>query len=522
MYEEKYELNWSKVKNALVRYKKTGIVAGLLVASTVVFGNKTIFPEKYEASALVRVKVSEALRNEGAARGDMIRVVQEEILSRTVLESVAKQLGMDQPYSGQKTAVQYVVELVTGRETAVKPYSMDNIVRDLRTNVQVVETVTSAGGTNVFMISMQDRDPEAVANTVNAIVNTYIDHKSTFKASDSHLAVEFLTKQVEAKKQDLMVVTKKLEMYKGANSKFLTTEAALGQSIHDGRMRIVAAEARLAQADAMISNTQEALQATPANVTMATAARPADLANLTPGERLVFMEQQLVDYQTRYTADHPDVIRTQREIEQLKRVLGSRTSNDVTTTVVSSSNPEYLRLRNDLSVARAGRQSALSEIALIRREVADLESTLAKLPQVQQILNPLENARDNIQREYQELQTRLTGVLLTSQAAETSVGSDYTVIDSAATPTTPTVRSRLTLHLFGIFLGIGTGIGLSLLLGLTMPGDKMHIEIGEDGDVNVKDTNTASMWFYIAASAMALSIIGYVVVNFLTQMVVFV
>ena len=438
------------------------------------------------------------------------RVVQEELLSYLVLEQVISSLNLN-TVSDDKTAIQYLIEGVTGRETRQRAVSMDAFVRDLRKEINIVEVdANNGGGTNIFSVTMRGKQPGEIAMIVNTLIDKYIAGRTSAKRSDTEQAIEVLATQVEKHRSALYVATKKLNMFRSMNAKYLTSESEVSTALQSAKMRLIEASSELTQARALAGSLQGTLSAESPIVIRSEAGQDSVILN--PQDRLYQLEGQLASLQVKFRDEHPQIRKTKAEIAKLKRQIAMNADLPRTRQIAAgnSANPEFQRLRSDLTTATAQEQAAVAKIRLIKTEIADLEDKSAKIPNIVQMLSVLEANEEKAKQDYTGVNDRLMAANVNVDVLKTSAGTHFSVLDPAQTPDTPLIRSRLVLHMLGIIGSVMLGIGAALSLGLVFP--------RASGAISLKN----NLMFYGSSVGVVGLVFAYSALQFVKQMIAFV
>lgn len=506
MYDDRYVINWKQLLEGMKVYNKIGIIVSIILIYIFIFGNKMLLPDQYESTALVRVKTinSELAREDG--RSNRERIVQEELLSRQVLEKVIKNLHVEST-DYKKSFLQQIVEIVTGRETKMKEISMDAMVRDLRKEIMIVEVDSnSGGGTNVFSVTMRGKDPKVIANIVNSVVNKYVEGKTDAKILDAEQAIRFLTKQVEDNQANLNVAMKKLNLYRSQNTKFLLSENEVSSSLQDAKMRLIEAQSVLTQKNDLIVSLKEALKSESPVVV-----GENNSVMINPHERLLQLESHLATLNTKFFPEHPEIKSTIAEINSLRdRIESGKATPNRVSFAGGRTNPEFQRIRSDLATAMSEAKAAKQQIGLIKEEIDDLNEKLKNIPKVSQTLSILDGNKEKAESEYNNSKDRLTSESIELAILKTSVGTNFSIVDPAIESTTPMIRSRLVLYVAGIIFSVGAGIAISLFLGYTFPRQY------------VPSSKVHNIMFYSVSVMIYFFIILYIVVDFIQQLIVIV
>jgi succinoglycan biosynthesis transport protein ExoP len=170
------------------------------------------------------------------------------------------------------------------------------------------------------------------------------------------------------------------------------------------------------------------------------------------------LQDELASLRQRYTADHPDLQRTERQLEQIEatiRAAGSGRDGSAS----SPDNPAYVQLQAQLNVVRSELSAIEQQRAAVTEQVEALRERMARAPMVEREHARLERAladanalRDELSRK--EAIARLGQSLETEQKAER-----FSLIEPPSLPAAPVKPDRGAVVLIGLVLAIGAGLG---------------------------------------------------------------
>jgi polysaccharide chain length determinant protein (PEP-CTERM system associated) len=185
-------------------------------------------------------------------------------------------------------------------------------------------------------------------------------------------------------------------------------------------------------------------------------------------QQLSQLQAQLIDLQARYTSDHPDVIKTQADITQVKKKLAelnetSENAANTTNTKESGSDPAEIRqLRLQVHQYEELIAQATRDQKRLQQEISVYQSRVAASPSIEEEYKELARDYDNAQKVYQDDLAKKSTSNMATQAANQAEGAQMTLLNPANLSDTPSFPNRL------FFAGGGLGAGLALGLGLAL------------------------------------------------------
>jgi uncharacterized protein involved in exopolysaccharide biosynthesis len=182
------------------------------------------------------------------------------------------------------------------------------------------------------------------------------------------------------------------------------------------------------------------------------------------------LQTQLIDLQARYTPDHPDVIKTQADIAQVKKRLAetndpSAAANATDTTPekgTGSEPPEIRQLRLQIHAYEDLIKQGTGDQKKLQQAIGVYQSRVAASPAVEEEYKELARDYDNAQKVYQDDLAKQSTSKMATQAEQQQQGEQMALLNPATLPDSPSFPNRL------LFAGGGLGAGLALGLGLAV------------------------------------------------------
>jgi polysaccharide biosynthesis transport protein len=170
------------------------------------------------------------------------------------------------------------------------------------------------------------------------------------------------------------------------------------------------------------------------------------------------LEQTVASLRQQYGSDHPDLARAEQELQQVELELRNQTTS-VGYEVVPQ-NPAYVQLAAQLNVVRSELASIEEQELVLNERLRALQEMLAQAPTVEREFGRLERAtadaralRDELSRK--EAIARLGQSLETEQKAER-----FSLIEPPSLPPAPIKPNRPGIVLLGLMLAVGAGLGM--------------------------------------------------------------
>jgi len=189
-------------------------------------------------------------------------------------------------------------------------------------------------------------------------------------------------------------------------------------------------------------------------------------------KQLSDLQTQLLQLKSKYTDDHPDVIKTKADIDGVKKKLAdlnkaSSESTEDTTEKASASEPAEIRqLRLQLHQYGDLITAATRDQKRLQQEIATYQGRISLSPAIEEQYKALTRDYDNAQKTYQDLLSKKSTADLTVKMNNQSVGERMVPLILADLPDAPSFPNRWIFALGGLAGGLALGAGISLLLEL--------------------------------------------------------
>lgn len=385
------------------------IVGGLLVFS---------LPSQYEATAQVYAD-TEALTNPllrgVAVQPDVqarLAVITHTLLARPNLETVADKTGLSL--------------------RATTPAEKDELLKRLGSNIKIRGSGADSNAANLYNLSYADTDRSTAQKVVQAFLQILMNDTLGANTASLDTAQNFLQQQVHDYNTRLNDEEKKLAAFEKANA------GALSQ----GGNNSFAVQLQKAQADLLILQSRYD----------AAASGHASFAAADPQIKQV--DDQIKAYQAlldklllSYTNQYPDVVSAKRTIKQLqarRAELEKHPGGDATTHAAGSN-------------YGGGKAVLARQIALQKRQIADLQAKVDKAADTQVTLMQLTRNYQTTKKQYDDLVSRLNTAQLSQDATQSGNNLKFRIINPPFVPLVPSSPKRGMLLAVVFLFALGAG-----------------------------------------------------------------
>lgn len=410
-------------------------------------------PDRYVASGEIYIETQSVLQpllRGLAVDSDIdgqVAIMQQTLLTRPNLEEVARRTDLD--------------------ISAKSPPEVDRLLDDLKRRISVRGTQR-----NLFSISVADTVPRRAKETVDALVNIFVEGNLGQNRTDMDSAERFLGSQIKEYEGKLQEAEHRLAVFKQVNMDYLPAEGNFQRQLHEERRRLENSEFDLKDLLRKRDILQQELANTPELLSygMAGVASPDARA-----ARLAELQEALYNMLSRFTEQHPDVTTLRQEIQRLQTAgdYWQPASNTLSSSPAGAAtsangtiNPLYTQLKLQLVEVD-------SDIAQLREGVARQRINLEKLENMAQRAPEIEAEATRLNRDYGVIKSQHDELLKRRESARISQDRDagiqlakFRVVEPPQVPTVPKEPNRILLLTAVIPIGIAAGLALAILLPL--------------------------------------------------------
>ncbi len=419
------------------------------------FATARFLPKRYTSRTLVLVQQPtvpgdyvKPVVSEGTT--ERLSTMQQEILSRSRLEPVIQQFGL---YREELSRV-----------------PMEDLVGRLRNAVTVTPLApmaeTNARGLPGFTISVDFNDPRMAQQICSTITSMFMEENLQLRQRQAEQTTQFLGKQLDDAKGKLDEQDTKLASFQRRYLGSLPDDEAMNINILQGL------NAQLDAATQAISRAQQdktfAESSLNEQLTEWKAAQDGHSPQ-TQQQQLAALQTQLAELKSKYTDDHPDVIRVRNDIETLrKKIADTGSEGDSTNTVKSnqtSVEPAAIQLlRTQLHASDETIKERTAEQAQIQQRIKLYQSRIEASPGVEQEYKQLTRDYQTALDFYNDLLKKRDQSAMATDLEKRQEGEQFQVLDPANLPDNPSFPKRINFGLGGLAAGLALGCALTAVL----------------------------------------------------------
>jgi polysaccharide chain length determinant protein (PEP-CTERM system associated) len=448
------ELNSTDAKRVLRRY--WWILPISMVLLTVIgWVAANVLPKRYTSQTMVLVEQPSVSSKyvDPVVSDDLnhrLATMQEQILSRSRLQPIIEKLNL-YPEDRGKLHIDDLVEKLRGAIT-VKP----------------VEVMQGTGPHQLpgFYISATFDTPQLAQQVCTEITSMFLAQNARQTEQQATRTTNFLGEQLAEAKKKLDQEDAKLAEFKRQHPGSLPEDTQSNIGILTGtNTQLEANTQAIARAEQEKAFNESLLQQEEVNWKTRTTGGPnPDSADA----QLTLLQDQLSSLLSRYTPDHPDVIKTQNQIAELKKRMAEPPKQAPANAPAQSTHepPQIQLLRAKL------KQDDLT-IANLKREQAQIQSQARQLQWRMEATPMVEQQYKEITRDHQTASDIYNDLLKKSQSSgmardlvNTQDSEQFRVYDPPNLPVSPSFPKKPYFVGGGALGGLAIGFGILFLLAM--------------------------------------------------------
>ena len=454
----------------IVRRRWWLVMALALLGAGAGYGLAHFLPKHYTSQTLVLVE-------QPTVPGDYVKPVitqdvnqrlatmQQQILSRTRLEPVIQQFGLF--------------------PKEIKELSMEELVQRLREAISVtpIRAMTGTEGRQLpgFYISVVYDDPRLAQQICSTITSMFMEENLKLRQQLSEQTTQFLSKQLEDAKTRLDEQDTKLAAFKRLHIGSLPDDNNTNLNILTGfstQLDAVTQALGRAQQDKSFAESVLAQQLE-AWQTSQVGQNPETLQ-----QQLAARELQLSELRSKYTDDHPDVIKAKSDVETLKAKIADSDAQDNKPESEKSAKapaepPQIQNLRAQIFQFNEVIKERTTQQEEVQRQIKLYQARVESSPSVEQEYKELTRDYQTALAFYNELLSKRDQSAMANDLERHQQGEQFQVLDPANLPDKPSFPDNRLFALGGFSGGLTLGVGLVLLV--------------EIGDTSLRSSRSAEL-----------------------------
>jgi polysaccharide chain length determinant protein (PEP-CTERM system associated) len=434
---------------AILKRRKMQLIVPATFILLLSIGLAIGLPSIYRAEATILIEQqeipSELVRSTVTSyAGERIQVISQRVMTTENLGKIIDNYGL---YADARddTSITLLVEELQ-EDIELEMISAD--VVDPRSGRPTTATIA-------FTLAYSNEDPRIAQKVTNEIVTLFLDENLRQRTQSALETSSFLSTEADRLSQEITKLEASLAKFKEKHVNNLPELQQLNIQLMERNER------ELTETIQQIRNLEERkiyLQSEFAQINPIT-----DIYNSSGNrvmgteDRLRALQTEYLTLSTRYTDNHPTLLKMKGEIKVLKNELynGLGDENKIT----QSANPAYVQLETQLQAAETELVSLKSMRREIELKIQDYEERLIQSPQVEREYRNLARDYENALTKYQEVKAKQLEAQLAESLERERKGERFSIIEPPQLPEEPDKPNRIVLLFLGFVFGITGGVG---------------------------------------------------------------
>ena len=484
------------ILEALIRRKNLAI---LIAVPILIVGSLAIlaWPDTYRSTAVILIERPDVPENlvqttVTTFASQQVQYITQRVMTRANLAKIIEKYDL---YSEAREEIP-ATRLTAGFRRNI---SMDLVNVELtnpNSNVPIIDTIA-------FTLGFQSGNPNVAQQVAEELVDLYLEENVRARTAQTAETTEFLSEEVAKLDEEVRRLEKEVASFKENNRDSLPELTGLNLEVIQ-RTRDELLQVRR-QLDS-VTESRILLDAQLAQISpLAPTVLPDGTTAVDPASQLKALQSRLAMLQGKYGPDHPDVLRTQREISALQKetgitsdlaetrvaladartdlalarerygnehpevlwlerqvssleqqVLESRAETDA---LIQPDNPAYIQVKAQRDTLAAQETAYRRQELELRQQLQDYEQNLRKSPQVEQELSALERQLETATERYVAIRERQFGARMGQSLESQSKGERFVLLEKPQFPLRPFKPNRQVLFLILVFFSVVVALG---------------------------------------------------------------
>lgn len=386
-----------------------------------------------------------------------------QVMSRTNLTQVINELGL---YREELTRLP--IEDVVGLMRAAMDIGLEPLRRG----------PAGPQPPHAFHVRFTYSDPATAALVTQRIGAMFVEENSRGRGALAEATNAFLESELKQARRRLEEQEGRLEAFRQKHGKALPSQLQANMEAVRGLQLQIQALVESVARDRDRKLMLERLYREAASDAPIVAANPPAVgsepaAPMSLERQLITARSSLATLQTKYTVDHPDVVRTRGQIFELEnRIAADAKAPKAAQTVRSEPmDPVEMQRRENLrqmfaEIESLDRQTAFKEgeEKRLRGDIAEYQGRIESVPGLESEWVSLSRDYDTHQAAYKDLLVKAESAKVAVNLEEREIGEQFRIVDPAQVPVHPITSMRGFINGGALVAGLLVGFGIALLI----------------------------------------------------------
>jgi len=449
--------------SATILIKEQDIPSELVQSTVTSFASQRI--QTISQKVMARPNLLELIDKYNLYVDERKRLTTEEIITR-----MRDDIGLDlidaevvDPRTGRPTAATIAFQLSFAGENPAKVQKVTNELMSLYLKENLKERSEKANETSIFLRNESERLEKKIAD--------FQAHLATFKEQHANSLPELQTlnlsmmdrtdrelsdvdSQIRAQEQTRVYLLSQLAQLKPFGADASLDPKTRLQALRTEYLRL---QARYSPDHPDVIRTKREIE----GLEKETGQVDSSAEQL---KQIDTLQGELGTLRKKYSPEHPDVVKLERQIKALKQSVSSTESATAPSKLASSAadnpdNPAYVQIQTQIEAANTQISSLKNKKADLKEKLSEYEKRLTETPQVERKYSFLQRNLQNAVSEYQNIRVKLTSAEIAQELEKDSKGERFVIVDPPILPEEPISPNRPAILFLSFVLALGSGIG---------------------------------------------------------------
>lgn len=433
-----------------------------------------------------------------------IQMMAKTLLSRSNVEKIARESDLD---------------ITTSTEE-----EFDALVTELSKDIRLQST----GRDNIYNISFENKSPSVAQRVVQETLDLFVEGALGNNRKDTDTAGRFLNEQISEYETRLSESEQRLADFKRRYNDILPLAGTYYASLQGLNEELEATRLQIKQTQQQAESLKKQINNAKRSDSFGVIDADEPALRTRYDDRIKNLEEELDQLKLRFTELHPDVIETTTLLESLeasrkKEIEAFLSSND------DDKNQPLTELNREIKLEASRLESQIASLRVkeadVERKVAELESKVDLIPQIEAESSALNRDYGITKRKYEELLSRRESADLSRRADVSAEDLQFRIIEPPLLPKRPSGPNRLIFYTAVLIIGFGTGISVAFIISQLTPvlvrpkqllsisdypiwGTVTHLDI-----VKISNTNRIRLIVFLMSSGAIVAIYGVLVAS---------
>jgi polysaccharide chain length determinant protein (PEP-CTERM system associated) len=430
----------------IIKRRKWSLILPAFIISVIGILVAVLLPPAYKSTSTILIEEQEIPQDlvtttVTSYAEQRLQTINQRIMSTSRLLEVINQFDLYKKLREKRTTEEVITKMRT--DVVMKPISADVVDR---------QTGRATTATIAFSLSYEGKEsPKTVQQAATVLASLFLEENLLVRERQTQETHDFLEEEADRVKAELKQIETDLADFK---EKHINELPELLQANIQGLESMERTVERLVEQQRSLREREEYLE------TQLTTVSP--FTENQDRNRLDELKVELVYLETRFTAEHPDVVKTREEIVALGKKIAQQNISDKNSEN-RPDNPAYVTLMSQLASIRTDIESIKRQQEEYGHRSEEYQRRIEATPKVEETYNALLMEQANTQSKVSDLLQKTMDAKVAQGLEKEQKGERFTLIDPARLPEKPSKPNRLAIVLVGIVLGCAAGVGLVAL-----------------------------------------------------------